>query len=136
MGCLPIVDLTQMVSGPLATMLLADQGADVIKIEPLGLGDLIRQTGFRSDGIPAMFANLNRGKRSVTLDLSTADGRARLLELAKGADVFVENFRPGVMDRLTLGYEQIRAVKADIVYVPSRATGTTGRTRAGRCLIP
>jgi crotonobetainyl-CoA:carnitine CoA-transferase CaiB-like acyl-CoA transferase len=134
MGCLPIVDLTQMVSGPLATMLLADQGADVIKIEPLGLGDFIRQTGFRSDGIPAMFANLNRGKRSVTLDLSTADGRARLLELAKGADVFVENFRPGVMDRLTLGYEQIRAVKADIVYVSITGYGDDG-PYAGRPVL-
>ncbi len=129
-----IVDLTQMVSGPFATMLLADQGADVIKIEPFGLGDFIRLTGFRSDGIAAMFANLNRGKRSVTLDLSTADGRARLLELAKGADVFVENFRPGVMDRLNLGYEEIRAVKDDIVYVSISGYGDDG-PYAGRPVL-
>jgi crotonobetainyl-CoA:carnitine CoA-transferase CaiB-like acyl-CoA transferase len=131
-----IVDLTQMVSGPFATMLLADQGADVIKIEPLGLGDFIRQTGFRSDGIAAMFANLNRGKRSVTLDLSTADGRARLLDLAMGADVFVENFRPGVMDRLKLGYEQIRAVKADTIYVSISGYGDDGPYAARPVLDP
>jgi hypothetical protein len=70
LGGYRIVDLTLMVSGPFATMLLADQGADVIKIEPFGLGDFIRQTGFRSGGIAAMFANLNRGKRSVTLATS------------------------------------------------------------------
>ena len=121
-----IVDLTQMVSGPFATMLLADQGADVIKIEPFGVGDFIRLTGFRSDGISAMFANLNRGKRSVTLDLSTAEGKANLLELAKSADVFVENFRPGVMDRLNLGYDEIRAVKADIIYVSISGYGDAG----------
>jgi crotonobetainyl-CoA:carnitine CoA-transferase CaiB-like acyl-CoA transferase len=81
-----------------------------------------------------MFANLNRGKRSVTLDLTTADGRARLLELAKDADVFVENFRPGVMDRLDLGYEQIRAVRADIVYVSISGYGDNG-PYAGRPVL-
>jgi crotonobetainyl-CoA:carnitine CoA-transferase CaiB-like acyl-CoA transferase len=121
-----ILDLTQVVSGPLATMLLADQGADVIKVEPVEVGDSIRTLGFQSNGLSSGFANLNRGKRSVAVDLSTDEGRTAVLGLARHADVFVENFRPGVMERLGLDYDHVRSVQPAIVYVSITGFGDDG----------
>jgi crotonobetainyl-CoA:carnitine CoA-transferase CaiB-like acyl-CoA transferase len=121
-----ILDLTQVVSGPLATMLLADQGADVIKVEPVEAGDTTRTLGYQSNGLSSGFANLNRGKRSVALDLTTEEGRAAVLDLARGADVLVENFRPGVMERLGLDYDQVRSVQPAIVYVSITGFGDDG----------
>src|SRR6202045_3664159 len=100
-----IVDLTSNVAGPLATMILADQGADVIKIEAPDGGDATRAGGSRRAGFTASFLNNNRNKRSVVLDLKTARGREAVLRLPGGADVFVQNFRPGVADRLGVGEE-------------------------------
>src|SRR5690242_14172911 len=88
-----IVDLTTNMSGPLATMVLAEQGADVVKVEPIA-GDLIRTIGTGRNGMSAYFANLNRGKRSIGIDLGTPAGRDLVLRLCDDADVFVQNFRP------------------------------------------
>src|ERR1700731_1277834 len=121
-----IVDLTSNVAGPLATMILADQGADVIKIEAPDGGDATRAAGSRRAGFTASFLNNNRNKRSVVLDLKTARGREAVLRLAAGADVFVQNFRPGVADRLGVGEEPIRAVSPKIVYVSISGFGEKG----------
>src|ERR687884_2338000 len=91
-----VVDLTSMISGPLATMILADQGADVIKVEAPNGGDHTRAASNRRGGFSASFLNNNRNKRSIVLDLKTPAGTAALRRLIKGADVFVQNFRSGV----------------------------------------
>src|SRR3977135_4219526 len=95
-----IVDLTSNVSGPLATMILADQGAEVIKVEAPGIGDSTRSGANRRGGFTAGFLNNNRNKRSIALDLKQPGAKDVLLRLAAGADAFVQNYRPGVADRL------------------------------------
>src|SRR6476659_8501002 len=99
-------------AGPYACMLLADLGADVIKIEPPGTGDQTRGSmGFRMKGPDSMgFLNMNRNKRSVTLNLKSKAGREVLLRMAKDADILIENYRPGAMKRLGLGYEDLKVV--------------------------
>jgi crotonobetainyl-CoA:carnitine CoA-transferase CaiB-like acyl-CoA transferase len=119
-----IVDLTSNVAGPLATMILADPGADVIKVEAPDGGDATRAD--RRGGFSASFLNNNRNKRSIVLDLKTASGREALLRLAAHADVFVQNFRPGVADRLGVGEEPVRAVSPKIVYVSISGFGEKG----------
>jgi crotonobetainyl-CoA:carnitine CoA-transferase CaiB-like acyl-CoA transferase len=121
-----IIDLTSMLSGPWATMILADQGADVIKVERPDGGDHVRALGNRSGGLSAMFLNLNRSKRSVTIDLKSARGVDLVKRLAAGADVLVQNFRPGVIERLGLGEGEIRKAKPDIVYVSICGFGESG----------
>ncbi|HTT39329.1 MAG TPA: CoA transferase [Burkholderiales bacterium] len=121
-----IIDLTSMLSGPWATMLLGDQGADVIKVEMPHLGDHVRSLGNQRAGMSAMFLNINRNKRSVTLDLKTEAGVGLLKQLASTADALVQNFRPGVAERLGIGEPHIRAVKPDIVYVSISGFGEQG----------
>ena len=122
-----VIDLTQVVSGPLATMLLADQGAEVIKIEPTtGLGDLTRLPSFDKGGIGAFYLNNNRRKKSLSIDLSGEDGRQIVLDLCADADVFIQNFRPGAIERLGLGYDKIKEINPDIVYVSISGFGPTG----------
>jgi len=121
-----IVDLTSMVSGPLATMILADQGADVIKVENPDGGDHTRAANNRRNDFSASFLNNNRNKRSVALDLKGAAAKQALLRLVATADVFVQNFRPGVADRMGLGEAAIRAVRPDIVYVSISGFGERG----------
>ncbi|SLN29122.1 CaiB/BaiF CoA transferase family protein [Oceanibacterium hippocampi] len=121
-----IVDLTQMIAGPLATMMLADQGADVIKVEPPRGGDHTRAVSNRAGGFSASFLNNNRNKRSIALDLKDPRGREALLRLVRGADVFVQNFRPGVVERMGLGEDAVRAVAPDIVYVSISGFGEAG----------
>jgi crotonobetainyl-CoA:carnitine CoA-transferase CaiB-like acyl-CoA transferase len=121
-----IVDLTSMISGPLATMLLGDQGADVIKVEPPRDGDHTRAGANRRAGFSASFLNNNRNKRSVALDLKTPAGLEALLRLAAGADVFVQNFRPGVAERMGIGEAAIRTVAPKIVYVSISGFGEHG----------
>ena len=120
-----VVDLTNVISGPMATQILGDQGADVIKVEARG-GDLTRGGGNRQGGLSAAFLNNNRNKRSVVLDLKTTEGVELLKRLAATADVFIQNFRPGVVERLGVGEADIRAVKLDIVYVSISGFGEKG----------
>ncbi len=118
-----IVDVTQIIAGPLATQLLAEQGADVVKVEPL-TGDLLRAG--RTAGFGPNYANNNRGKRSIALDLRMDAGRQIVLDLVRRADVFVENFRPGVCERLGIGEDAIRAVTPEIISVSINGFGSTG----------
>lgn len=131
-----ILDLSAILSGPLATMMLADQGADVIKVEPPGIGDYMRAAAFRRGGLNAFFANANRGKRSVVLDLTKPRGRELLLELAKGADVLVQNFRPGAVERLGISEPEVRRVEPDIIYVSISGYGESGPYKGRRVYDP
>lgn len=110
-----IIDLTSMLSGPWATSILGDQGADVVKVEVPGVGDHTRSLGNRSGDMPAHFLNINRSKRSVTVNLKDAQGKEVLRKLAATADVFIQNFRPGVVERLGIGEADIRTVAPDII---------------------
>ena len=121
-----VIDLTSMLSGPWATMILGDQGADVIKVEMPGVGDHTRALGNRRAGLAVNFLNLNRNKRSVTIDLKHPEGRALLLRLSKTADVFVQNFRPGVVERLLIDEAAIRRVAPAVVYVSISGFGEAG----------
>jgi crotonobetainyl-CoA:carnitine CoA-transferase CaiB-like acyl-CoA transferase len=124
-----VIDLSQFLPGPMLTVMMADQGAEVIKIEPAA-GDPARDQGpFDTyDGAlhSVWFANLNRGKQSVVLDLKSESGKARLRNLIAGADVFVEGFRPGVMQRLGFDYSSVRSIRPDIVYCSVSAFGQDG----------
>jgi crotonobetainyl-CoA:carnitine CoA-transferase CaiB-like acyl-CoA transferase len=124
---LRVIDLTQMLAGPYCTMMLADQGADVVKIEPID-GDPTRHFGpFRADDndhhFGGYFQSTNRNKKSLALDLKSPDGKALFRRLAKDADVVVENFRTGVMDRLGIGYESLAADNSRLVYACIRGFG-------------
>ncbi len=121
-----IIDATQMVSGPMATMMLADQGSDVIKVEPPGLGDLTRALAGKRRGMSPVFAVVNRNKRSIVIDLKTPRGLELLKELVATADVFVQNFRPGAAERMGIGETVLRAVKPDLIYVSISGFGETG----------
>lgn len=121
-----ILDLSAVISGPFATMILADQGADVIKVEPPGRGDFTRAAGNKSNGMSASFLNNNRNKRSICLDLKNPQGIAVLKRLAATCDCVVQNFRPGVVERMGIGEADLRAVREDIVYVSISGFGETG----------
>ena len=125
-----IVDLTRMLAGPYATMLLADMGAEVIKVESQE-GDPMRRMGppFEPDGTSAYFAAVNRNKKSVVLDLREPRGHRQFLDLVGTADAVVDNFRPGVMERLRLTPEHLRAAKADLVTCSMTAFGGDGPYR-------
>jgi crotonobetainyl-CoA:carnitine CoA-transferase CaiB-like acyl-CoA transferase len=120
-----IVDLTSMISGPVATMLLGDQGADVIKVEPLS-GDLVRTMGPNRQGLSAAFISSNHSKRSIAVDLKTAAGIDIVARLLASADVFVQNFRPGAIERMGFSEDVVRKIKSDIVYVSISGFGETG----------
>ena len=121
-----VVDLSQLTSGPLATMVLAEQGADVVKVEPPGLGDLFRLSAFSRGGFSALLLNHNRGKRGICVNTSTDEGRGLVAELMAGADVVVQNFRPGVVDRLGFGYDDIKSRNPGVIYVSISGYGPTG----------
>jgi crotonobetainyl-CoA:carnitine CoA-transferase CaiB-like acyl-CoA transferase len=120
-----IIDVTQMISGPMATMLLADQGADVIKVEPPGMGDLTRALG-GPRGMSPTFSVVNRNKRSVVINLKDRGGLALLEQLVAGADLFVQNFRPGVTEQMGIGEAALRRIKPDLVYVSISGFGESG----------
>src|SRR5690606_35114561 len=122
-----VLDVSQVIAGPFACMMLADQGADVIKVEPPG-GDQTRGAmGFKMKGPDSMgFLNLNRNKRSLTLDLKSDEGRETFYKLAKTADIIVENYRPGAVQRLRIDYEHIKAVNPKIIYVSISGFGQSG----------
>lgn len=132
-----VLDLSQVVSGPLATMLLADQGADVIKVEPItALGDVTRLPAFAKGGLSAFYVNNNRGKRSLALDMTTVPGREIVLDLAARCDVVVQNFRPGAVERLGVDYESMRLRNADVIYCSVSGFGPTGPYSARPVLDP
>ena len=131
---LTVIDLTHGISGPYCTKLLADFGADVIKVERPGAGDYARTLGPFPQDVPhpeksGIFLFLNTNKRSVTLDLKTAEGAAALKELAKRADILVESFKPGTMDDLGLGYDALRQINPDLIYTSVSNFGQTGPYR-------
>src|SRR3977135_1963770 len=123
-----VLDLTGVVSGPFATMFLADQGADVLKIEAIG-GDITRRSAatIDKDGeFSALFISSNRGKRSLSIDVKSAAGREVLARLVAEADVLVQNFRPGAMERLGLGADELRKRHPRLIYVSISGVGETG----------
>jgi crotonobetainyl-CoA:carnitine CoA-transferase CaiB-like acyl-CoA transferase len=128
-----ILDLSRLLPGPVATLHLADLGAEVIKVEDTGTGDSGRFLGPMHGTTSWFFETVNRNKRSLCLDLKRPDGVAVFLDLCRGADVVVEGFRPGVMDRLGVGYDAVRAVNPRTVYASITGYGQTGplRHRAG-----
>ncbi len=121
-----VVDMTTMLSGPWSAMILADQGADVIKVEVPGNGDHVRSLGNQRAGMSAMFLNINRNKRSLSVDVKQPEGRDIVRRLASTADVFLQNFRPGVVNRLGVGEADIRAVAPKIVYCSISGFGDEG----------
>jgi len=120
-----VLDLSQYLPGPHLTMMMADHGADVVRIEPPA-GEPTREIGERQDGMTVYFRNTHRNKRSVVLDLKRPEAVAAFLQLARTADVVVEAFRPGVVERLGVGYAAVRAVNPRIVYCSVSAFGQTG----------
>ena len=120
-----VLDLTSMISGPVATMMLADQGAEVIKVEPPE-GELVRHMGRNTGGLTSVFLSANRSKRSIGLDLKNPAGVDVLKQLIPTADVFVQNFRPGAIDRMGLGESVVRDLNASVIYVSISGFGETG----------
>jgi CoA:oxalate CoA-transferase len=121
-----VIDLSWVLSGPFATMVLADLGADVIKVERPGTGDLARRNGPFIDSLSSYFMSINRGKRSITLDLSKPRGKEILLALVERADILVENFVPGTMKRLGLDYEVLKEHNPRLIYASISGFGQTG----------
>ena len=121
-----IIDVSEVISGPLATMVLADQGAEIIKIEPPRYGEESRQLANYRDGMAGIYLNCNHGKRSIGLDLKSEAGLAIALDLIREADVFVQNWRPGAAERLGLGEEALRAINPDLVYASVSGFGEDG----------
>lgn len=126
-----VVDFTQVMLGPCCTQMLADYGAEVIKIEKEKIGDLSRWSlGSDPDGLNnPVFCSLNRNKKSVALDLKSEEARAQVLELIDGADVVVNNFRPGVMERMGFGYEELSARNPGLIYAVGTGFGLEGPNR-------
>jgi crotonobetainyl-CoA:carnitine CoA-transferase CaiB-like acyl-CoA transferase len=121
-----IIDVSEVISGPLAVMILAEQGADVIKVEPPKHGEESRQLANYREGMAALYLNCNQGKRSIGLNLKTEEGLSLLYELVRGADVFVQNWRPGAAQRLTVGEEDLRAINPNLVYATITGFGDDG----------
>jgi crotonobetainyl-CoA:carnitine CoA-transferase CaiB-like acyl-CoA transferase len=121
-----VVDLTRILAGPFCSMLLADMGADVIKIEPPGEGDPVRRQGVVVRGVSWYFAQFNRNKRSMTLDLYAGEGKAILARLLERADVLVENYRPGVLDRMGFGDARLRELNPDLIVCGINGYGSAG----------
>jgi crotonobetainyl-CoA:carnitine CoA-transferase CaiB-like acyl-CoA transferase len=121
-----VVDVTGVIAGPFATMMLADQGADVIKVEAPHRPDHTRHAGPGEPGLRASYLNNNRNKRSVSIDVKSDEGREALLKLVATADVFIQNFRPGVVERLGISEPELRAVRPDLIYVSMSGWGENG----------
>jgi len=124
-----VVDLTRILAGPFCTGMLADMGADVVKVETPGAGDPLRGQGAIKDGLSWYFAGFNRNKRSLSLNLRSEAGRAVLARLIGASDVLVENFRPGVLAQMGFDAARLKALKRDLVYCNISGFGTTGPYR-------
>ncbi len=131
-----VLDLSAVVSGPLTGALLADQGADVIKVERTGEGDIQRHVGSKRNGFSGFFHVLNRGKRSLAADLRAPEGVDIVRRLARAADVVIQNFRPGVADRLGIGYEALAAENPGLVYLSISGFGQSGPRAGERAYDP
>jgi crotonobetainyl-CoA:carnitine CoA-transferase CaiB-like acyl-CoA transferase len=123
---LKVVDFSIALTGPYAGALLADQGADVIKVERPGIGDIARWVGVAVNGMSSLYLVCNRGKRSIALDLQQPEGIDIAKRLCAEADVIIQNFRPGVMDKLGIGYDDVRATNPDVVYASLSGFGSVG----------
>jgi len=121
-----VVELANALAAPGASAILADQGADVVKIEPPGMGDILRHMGASRNGVSSLFQHYNRGKRSMALNLKHPEGLAIVRRLVSGADVVLHNFRPGVAERLGVGYEALKAIRPELVYVAITGFGHEG----------
>lgn len=121
-----VLELTSTVSGPFAGMMLADQGADVIKIEPPGIGDLARFMGTIKDGMGAMFSTLNRNKKCICLDFKNEEDLEVLKKLVSTADVLIENYRPGIVKKLGIDYESLSKINPDLIYCSISGYGQSG----------
>ena len=123
-----VVDFSRVLAGPYATMMLGDYGADVIKVERPDVGDDTRAWGppYDAQGVATYFNAINRNKRSVSVDLATPAGVAQARELVAGADIVVENFRPGTMERLGLGYDDLRQIRPGLIYCSITGFGRDG----------
>ena len=130
-----VLDLTSMVSGPVGAMILADQGAEVIKVEPVS-GELVRHMAATHNGVNPVFFSCNRGKKSLALDLKSKEGKEILFKLAEDADVFMQNFRPGAIDRMGFGEKAIREVNQDIIYLSISGFGKEGPYANSRVYDP
>ncbi len=121
-----VLEFSTMITASFASMMMADQGARVIKVEPIEMGDPMRYIGTSKGGISALFANSNRGKESIRVDLKHEEGQQLIQQLAKEADVLIHNFRPGVMDKLNLGSASLRALNDQLIYVAISGFGKEG----------
>lgn len=121
-----VLDLSSVVSGPMAAMVLADQGADVIKVEPPGWGDGIRFLGATNNGVSAIFCMINRNKRSIAINWKVPAGASLVKKIAATSDVLLQNYRPGKLEKAGLGYDQIVDTAPDIVYASISGMGETG----------
>ena len=130
-----VLDLTSMVSGPVGAMILADQGAEVIKVEPVS-GELVRHMAAPHNGLNPVFFSCNRGKKSIALDLKSDEGKEILFKLAENADVFMQNFRPGAIDRMGFGEKVIRKLNENIIYVSISGFGSVGPYANSRVYDP
>ena len=124
-----VIDLTRVLAGPLCTMLLGDMGAEVIKVEDPDQGDETRGWAPFVDGVSTYYLGVNRNKKSVAVDLKSADGMALLEELIRSADVLVENFRPGTLERLGFGFDRARGLNERLIYCSISGYGATGPRR-------
>ncbi|URQ66903.1 CoA transferase [SAR86 cluster bacterium] len=130
-----IIDLTSMISGPMGAMILADQGAEVIKVEPLG-GEQLRHMAAPHNGVNAPFYSCNRGKKSLAIDLKSTEGKEVLFKLIKESDVFMQNFRPGTTDRMGFGYEELKRINPNLIYLSISGFGNKGPYAQSRVYDP
>ncbi len=131
-----VLEFSTMVTASFAAMMLAEQGASVIKVEPIELGDPMRYLGSAKGGIAALFANCNRGKRSLAIDLKSEEGRRTIESLAAETDVVLTNYRPGVMEGLDLGSERLRSINPRLIYGGVSGFGTEGPMSAAPAYDP
>ncbi len=126
MAGIKVVDMSVMIAGPLAAMMLADQGAAVIKVESPGMGDMMRHLGSSKNGMTGIYVNNNRGKRSLVIDVKQAAGVEAMRRLIADADVLIQNFRPGAMDRMGLGWDAMHELNPDLIYASISGYGPDG----------
>ena len=130
-----ILDLTSMVSGPMGAMILADQGAEVIKVEPLA-GDQLRHMAAPHNGVNAPFYSCNRGKKSLAIDLKSKEGKEILNKLVEQSDVFMQNFRPGTIERMGFGYEELKKINPKLIFLSISGFGNKGPYAQSRVYDP